>query len=57
MIEIDSSAIVLVMEGNLWCATRPDFINGMESPAGFGKTITEAVDALLLNEMVNYGTA
>lgn len=26
------------MDGNAWCAVRPDFINLQESPAGFGET-------------------
>lgn len=30
------------MDGNEYCAVMPDFINLMESPAGFGKTPKEA---------------
>lgn len=34
------------MDGNAWCAVRPDFINLQESPAGFGTTPAEARIAL-----------
>jgi hypothetical protein len=41
--------IRLFLDGNQFCAVHPDFINLQESPAGFGDTPTEAVDALLKN--------
>lgn len=34
------------LDGNQWCATNPDFINLQESPAGFGDTPEEAIEAL-----------
>ncbi len=33
-------------DGNQWCAVRHDFINLMESPAGFGDTQEQAIKAL-----------
>jgi hypothetical protein len=36
----------LEMDGNEWCATRSDFINLQESPAGFGDTCLDALIAL-----------
>ena len=33
-------------DGNMWCATRKDFVNLQESPAGFGATIREAMSEL-----------
>jgi len=26
------------LDGNMWCAVNPDFVNLQESPAGFGET-------------------
>lgn len=34
------------MDGNAWCAVKPDFINLQESPAGFGDTRDAAIAAL-----------
>jgi hypothetical protein len=34
------------MDGNAWCAVKPDFINLQESHAGFGNTREEAIAAL-----------
>ncbi len=34
------------MDGKSWCATRKDFVNLQESPAGFGDTALEAMAAL-----------
>lgn len=34
------------MDGDAWCAVRPDFINLQESPAGFGVTPAAARIAL-----------
>jgi hypothetical protein len=39
-------------DGNMWCATRPGFINLQESTAGFGKTKREANADLKRNERV-----
>lgn len=38
--------VVLVLDGNQWCAHRKDFINLQESPAGFGLTKLEAMAEL-----------
>ena len=38
--------IRLFMDGDSWCATRNDFKNLQESPAGFGVTALEAAAAL-----------
>lgn len=34
------------LDGNMWCATGPNFTNLQESPAGFGETKLEAMAAL-----------
>jgi hypothetical protein len=34
------------VDGNAWCAVRPDFTNLQESPAGFGATRDDAITAL-----------
>ena len=34
------------MDGNAWCATRSDFENLQESPAGFGASVVEALTEL-----------
>ena len=39
-------AAKVYMDGNAWCATRADFENFQESPAGFGGTALEALAAL-----------
>jgi hypothetical protein len=36
----------LFMDGNAWCATKNDFTNLHESPAGFGDTARDALTAL-----------
>lgn len=41
-----NSDIQVYMDGDAWCAVGDGFINLQESPAGFGKTPSEAVDAL-----------
>lgn len=38
--------LVLKKDGNQWCATRKDFENLQESPAGFGDTALEAMAEL-----------
>jgi len=38
--------VQLFMEGDQWGATKEDFINLQESPAGFGSTALEAMAAL-----------
>ena len=38
--------VELFMDGDSWCAVFPDFVNLQESPAGFGHTRGQAVDAL-----------
>lgn len=39
------------MDDGLWCAVRHDFINLVESPAGFGNTKEEALNDLIENEL------
>lgn len=34
-------------DGNAWCAVWPDFVNLQESPAAFGDTEKEAIEALV----------
>lgn len=41
----------LFVDGNMWCATRPDFINLQESTAGFGPTRPEAIKDCIKNEI------
>lgn len=40
--------IVIMLDGNAWCATGEGFINLQESPAGFGDSPAEAVRNLIL---------
>lgn len=35
--------VIVFLDGNSWCAVREDFIDLMESEAGFGNTPGEAV--------------
>lgn len=37
---------IIAMDGDSWMAVREDFTNLQESPAGFGPTPGEALDAL-----------
>jgi hypothetical protein len=37
-------------DGDMFCAVRPDFVNLQESPAGFGETEKEAIQALSLEK-------
>lgn len=37
------TGLTLQMDGNMWCATPPGFINLQESEAGFGSTKLEAM--------------
>lgn len=46
-----NTGVQVYMDGDMWCAVGPDFINLQESHAGFGKTPRAAVDAL--KERVN----
>lgn len=39
----DRIGVKLFMDGNQWCATREDFENLQESPAGYGDTALEAM--------------
>lgn len=43
---VDRIGAKLSMDGNQWCATREDFVDLQESPAGFGDTCLEALAAL-----------
>lgn len=38
--------VVLTLDGDNWCATRTDFVNLQESPAGFGSTKLAAMAQL-----------
>lgn len=38
--------IRVFMDGDQFCAVKPDFINLQESPVGFGNTKKEAIQAL-----------
>jgi hypothetical protein len=42
----DRIGCALIKYGGSWCATRTDFINLQESPAGFGETCLEAMAEL-----------
>jgi hypothetical protein len=42
----DRIGVKLNRDGNAWCATKSDFINLAESPAGFGNTILETLSEL-----------
>lgn len=44
------NAIRFVMDGNMWCAFRADFINLAESKAGFGRTQDVAEADLISRE-------
>jgi hypothetical protein len=37
----------IFLDGNAWCATRRDFVNLQESPAGFGHNALEAMAELV----------
>jgi len=50
-----SEEFVTYMDGNAWCATRPDFINLQESLAGFGDTEQEAIANLVEQEKLCEG--
>jgi hypothetical protein len=47
---MDSEMILRVfVDGNKWCAVyHEEFINLQESPAGFGSSVSEAVEDLML---------
>lgn len=38
---------ILKMDGDMWCAHRPSFINIQESNVGFGKTPSDAIKDLI----------
>ncbi len=42
----DVVRLKLFKDGDSWCATRDDFANLQESPAGFGDTALEAISQL-----------
>lgn len=41
----------LFLDGNAWCATRDDFVNLQESPAGFGSSRREAILECIKSEV------
>ncbi len=43
----DHFGVELFMDGDKWCATRSDFQDPQQSPAGFGNTCLEAMAELL----------
>lgn len=45
----------LSMDGDQWCATRADFMNLQESPAGFGDTAFDAIVGLCKSLDCNRG--
>ena len=45
-----ADAFVLVRDGTKWSAVRPNSVNLQESPAGFGDTPDEAMNALVRDE-------
>lgn len=51
------SRVILTMDGNKWCAHRPDFINLQESLAGFGDTEIDAIHELLKAYQQEYSAA
>ena len=48
--DFPADAFVLVRDGTKWSAVRPNFVNLQESPAGFGDTPDEAMNALVRDE-------
>jgi len=42
----DIVGVNIFLDGNRWCATRKDFVNIQESPAGFGHNALEAMAEL-----------
>lgn len=42
----------LHMDGNAWLATRSDFVDLQESLSGFGATPVEALNDLIMNEIM-----
>lgn len=42
----ERAGVKLQMDGDKWCATRTDFTNLQEHPAGFGETALVAMSAL-----------
>ena len=44
---IPHQAVCFFQDGNMWCCVHGDFVNLQESPAGFGNTPQEAMDALI----------
>lgn len=50
--EVDeANNVQYFMDGDLWCAVRPDFTDLAESAAGFGNTKEEALEDLQENEL------
>lgn len=49
----------LFVDGDSWCAVQDNFINLMESPAGFGATPEDAVNELIIKTLpeINYWQA
>lgn len=43
---VPENAACFYKDGNMWVCVRGDFKNLQESPAGFGVTMDEALDAL-----------
>lgn len=49
------SPVNLFMDGNMWCCTRPDFVNLQESLSGFGTSRLNAVKDLIRQENAEGG--
>lgn len=45
----DRVGVLLSKDGDQWCATRENFVDLQESPAGFGDTALEAISVLCKN--------
>lgn len=50
MSEVNLDDFVFEMDGNMWCAHRPDFVDLQQSVAGFGATKLDALADLLRRE-------
>lgn len=51
-----ANRIQFSMDGNMWCAVAPSFVNLQESPAGFGQMIHDAILDLRINLGAEAGT-
>ena len=47
---VGNVGVIVKRDGNEWCAHRPNFIDMMESPVGFGASADEAICDFLADE-------